>query len=113
MKFFDRFRKQEDEPTFILREQLALAIKAGRRCSHDLEHAVDFIGVSFNSEMYRKQYAERARMWLAIFYPADGIKDYRHRLHHDIMDLNREVERLRKLCEANKIDYRDPNGIPF
>lgn len=103
----------EREDVVILREQLQLAIKAGRRCAHDLDHAADLMGLPTMAAEYSKQYRERAGMWAAIFYADGGIKDYRHRLHHDIWKLEREIDRLKEACEAADIDPTDPDGIPF
>ncbi|MFK4705933.1 hypothetical protein ABIC83_002772 [Roseateles asaccharophilus] len=92
-----------------LHETLELTVKAGRRCAHDLDHAADEIRDAEQREFFR----QRARMWLAIFYPDKGPKNYRAELHLTISRLEGQVARLRSLCDEHGIDHNDPDGIPF
>lgn len=52
-------------------------------------------------------------MWLNVFNPGQDGKNYRHQLHRDIEQLEREVERLQELCEAAGINYHNGQDIPF
>ena len=90
-------------------ELLELIVKAGRRCAHDLTHAVD----SIPDPVLRTAMRNRAEMWHAIFYPDNGPKDYRSQLHRDISRLEGQVARLKRLCEEHGIDHTDPDGLPF
>jgi hypothetical protein len=96
-------------PEEAMRELLELTIKAARRCAYDLSHASGDV----RDPELRQLFARRARHWLSIFNPANGPKDYRHRLHHTIDDLENQVDRLAALCKKHGINPDDPNGIPF
>lgn len=80
-----------------LRETLEIAIRSGRRCAHDLDHAADD---SSRPEMYRG----RADHYLSIFYSAKDMKNYRIKIVEENWKLKDEVERLIKLCKDNKLD---------
>lgn len=98
-------------PEGAIKEQLSLIVKAARRCAYDLRHAADMIPFE---DTFSKVFRDRADHWLTVFNPADDGKNYRHRLHYDILDLESEVERLKKLCEAHGISHIDVNrDIPF
>lgn len=56
-------------------------------------------------------FSKRTEMWQNLFTPRGG-KDYRHKLHIDIMDLEMKVERLEELCEKNNIEL-PYEKIPF
>lgn len=90
-------------------ELLRLMVKAGRRCAHDLAHAADDVSDRESAAMWR----ERARMWIGLFYPDGGPKDYRDELHRDIARARAEAQRLRALCIEHGIDPTDPGGTPF
>lgn len=91
----------------ILRETLELVVKAGRRCTHDLAHAVDCISDKTEQQMFQ----ERVAVWHAVFYQDGGPKDYRHRLHQDISRLECEVKRLKRRCTQHGINPDDE--LPF
>ena len=77
----------------MLQEMLELSIKAGRRMMHDYNHMLDEIP---NDNMFKEDFEERAKIWRSIFYPDNGMKNYRAELH-------REIETLEwKLTQANK-----------
>lgn len=97
------------EPVSVLSEQLSLSIKAGRRCMHDLSHAVDHI----EHKETRLIYQQRVDLWHSIFYADDGVKNYRHKLHHEIDRLQRDNARLRALCISAGVDPADPESLPF
>ena len=100
--------RQRNTPRAHLAEQHQLLVKSARRCAYDLKHAADDVR-DFTA---REIFEDRAHMWLQIFSP-DGVKDYRHSLHRKISEQRSEIERLKKLCEENGIDYTDPDGVPF
>lgn len=98
--------KMNDEVD-IAAEMISLSIKAGRRASYDLKHAVDYITDSEMKEFFYK----RATMWLKIFELDSGLKDYRHTLHREIDVLELKIKRYRDLLLKNNIDVEDE--IPF
>lgn len=85
------------------RELMELVIKAARRCAYDLAHAADW---QLDAEQ-RKMFQARAKNWLTIFNPANGPKDYRHRMHVDISMLEIKIRRLQELCRKHDIDLGD------
>ena len=101
-------------PDTEVREMLTLVILAGRRCTHDLGHALSEMPQSsdwhqhLRSRLHAKHYH-----WMKVFYPDDGAKRYRDRLHYQLDEARSQVERLENLCRANGIDPTDPKGIPF
>lgn len=100
------FKKKTPED--YQQELLRLIVKAARRCAYDLAHAVDYMEPGHMKELLR----DRPARWLAIFNPADNGKNYRDELHENIRELEREVERLRNLCDENEIEWDDPS-LPF
>lgn len=88
-------------------ELFELLVKSGRRCAYDLQHAVDHMP----SGEFRDMLERRAGFWKTVFNPASGMKDYRHKLHCDIDELEMRVAGLLRLCKENGIDpgkYDDP-----
>lgn len=100
---------EEEETIFdIAPELVSLLVKAGRRVSYDLKHTLPYISDKAMKEMF----SERANYFLALFNMDTQGKDYRHRLHRDISDLEYEVKRLEGILDANGIEHlRD--DIPF
>lgn len=96
-----------DAPEQMMDDLLELCTKAGRRCAYDLQHACGDMRDSEYARMLRK----RADMWLQIFNPANGMKDYRARLHNDIFNLEMRVERLQAILKEHNLS--DPEEIPF
>jgi len=90
-------------------EQYTLILKAARRCGYDLRHAADDLCRNGGDDY--TFYDERADGWLDIFSPT-GAKDYRHKLHLEIWNLESKVDKLKKLCEENGIEH-DADEIPF
>ena len=74
----------------MLLEQYTLVLKAARRCAYDLGHAAS----ECKDRDMGKLYHARHNMWLEIFSPTGG-KDYRHDLHRQIAQLEREIEDLK------------------
>lgn len=77
--------------------------KMARRCAYDLDHAAG----EMSDPDKMKFFCQRSRMWLSIFAP-DGVKDYRHKTHIDIMRLECRVDILRAFCVQNGLD---PNVV--
>ncbi|MDS1141764.1 hypothetical protein RE432_15085 [Pusillimonas sp. SM2304] len=95
----------EYTPEGAQRELMELIVKAGRRCAYDLAHAADWLPDPGSQATYRA----RAKMWINIFDPANGPKDYRHRLHQEIFMLERRIERLKALCIKHGVDANHPD----
>lgn len=83
-----------------------LTLKAARRCTRDLAHAIDHIP---DDDPSKPLYAERLKEWQAIFWDSD---QYRDRLYQTILELEIEVERLRKLLNERGVDTKNPD-VPF
>lgn len=71
----------------IQKEMLELAIKAGRRMAHDYQHMVNEL--LRNNVLSADLFQDRAKHWESIFYPEDGLKDYRTKLHLRIQHLEK------------------------
>ena len=89
-------------------EQYMLVLMAGRRCAYDLAHVA---GTLYGHSSTSSMFSERAEMWQNLFTPQGG-KDYRHRLHKDIQELEIKLEKLENLCEFHNIDL-PYEKIPF
>ena len=105
--------KHRNDTRFELFEQYTLVLKAARRCAYDLRHAGGDMFWNREDEEDEKYefYSDRADNWLQIFAPT-GAKDYRHKLHMEIWELESKVDKLKKLCEENGIQH-DIDEIPF
>ncbi len=97
---------ESKEDLFIIqKEMLECSIKAGRRMAHDYKHILAYIPKDC---WLRKDFTERCKMWESIFYPENGVKDYRNELHSTIEKLEFELQRATKLLEKNGITYLNP-----
>lgn len=97
-----------------VREMLTLTIMVGRRCTHDLGHALSEIPQSEDWHQHlRSRLHAKHHHWMKVFYPDDGAKKYRSTLHAELADAYGQIDRLEKLCRANGVDPTDPNGMPF
>lgn len=92
----------------ILKEMLELSIKAGRRMYHDYKHMLSEI--SPDNHFY-DEFKERGKIWRSIFYPDNGMKDYRSELHMTIIRLENSLSVANKKLKEHGIDYED--GLPF
>ncbi len=90
-----------EEQFEIQREMLELAIKAGRRMMHDFDHMLNEVP---DDNEWKKEYRERGRHWRSIFYPDDGMKNYRSELHKEIARLGNRLSVAHKLLIEHKID---------
>lgn len=117
-----RLRNYDREALVEINE---LLIKAGRRCAYDLNHAGNDISMlimrmedaGLLSEGDRlkdrdKFYLQRSDGWQDIFNPGDDGKNYRHRLHVDIMMLETKVAELERLLKENGVKLPE-DDIPF
>jgi len=91
------------DPQQIQAELLELITKAGRRCAYDLRHAADLCADRAVGEEFR----ERADMWLKIFNPANGPKDYRNKFHHEIYALERRLHQMAELAKKHGASQED------
>lgn len=92
-------------------EHIELLVKAGRRCAYDLKHATDFMK---GDDDLRDALVKSYEKWLTVFNPGDDGKNYRHRLHHTIIELDRKCETLMAICKRNKIETPwDEDELPF
>jgi hypothetical protein len=92
-------------PERLHAEQVELLVKAARRCAHDLAHAgSDVYYTPYDKKARAKFWAERAQMWLDMFYPGNDGKNYRHKLYSDIENLEQQVEELKRVCLEHGID---------
>lgn len=98
-------KRLEYTPEEVQAELMELLIKGARRCAYDLRHAADDIGGTF--------WHSRADMWIGIFDPARGLKDYRTRLHHTIMEQSATIEGLRELCRSKGVEMGNLDEFPF
>lgn len=105
------YTPKEDEytPEAARREQNELLLKAARRCAYDLKHCAETLTVqgSIGDRNIGTMFARRADMWIAIFVPEDGPKDYRHRLHAAIVDKDRTIDKLVARCKEHGIATGD------
>jgi hypothetical protein len=92
----------------IQKEMLELVIKAGRRLMHDFDHMLNEVP---KDNPFKKDFQERAQLWRDIFYPDNGAKNYRSRLHQELMNLEFELSRTKRLLQHHGIDP-DPD-LPF
>jgi len=98
--------KEDDyTPEAAQRELMELVVKAGRRCAYDLAHAADSLSDSGQRDIFRA----RAQHWLGIFNPANGPKDYRHRLHQELVMQDFRIERLKALCIKHGVAANHPD----
>lgn len=108
------FLKWKDTPYAHMAQINELTIMAARRCAYDLKHASADIDIlnSRCGEQSLINYYERANHWQEIFSP-NGGKEYRHRLHQKIFELEFEITKLKKLLKDNNIPFQDNDDIPF
>lgn len=107
-----RFQASDYTPEQATSEYIELLMKAGRRCAYDLRHAADSIE---NDSEFRNIMYKRASHWQTVFNPANEQKNYRHKLHNMIDELEDINAQLIKRCKANGIDVSDleDDDIPF
>ena len=98
----------KDDQIVILKEMLELSIKAGRRMMHDFNHILDEIP---HDNPVKKEFRERAQIWKSIFYPDNGMKNYRADLHREIESLEWENNTLKKRLVEERKDSSD--DLPF
>ncbi len=89
------------EPQEVQKELFELIIKAARRATYDLRHASDCI----NDLSMRERMQKRADMWLTIFNPAQGPKDYRTDMHVDLAMLEARLERAVALLDEAGVSH--------
>lgn len=81
-------------------------LKAARRCAYDLSHALDMVTLPEADETQLLP-AMRARcnLWIDIFAGADGLKDYRNRLHRRIEELEWDLLQAETALKKHGIEH--------
>lgn len=95
-------------PERLSRDLYDLVLKSARRCAHDLDHCASDIGVS-SPYMTAAQWHDHARVWLRVFYPDGGPKDYMARI---CREYETALNKLTALCRKNGVDPND-GDLPF
>lgn len=114
-----KYRNYTQTELYELNEML---LKFGRRVTHDLEHLasearfqnlrLERVGLEPQTYILDRIH-KKLDLWRRVFYFDHGGKNYRSSIHRENDKLNKEVDRLTKLCITNNIDPTDPNEIPF
>lgn len=91
------------------KEMFELLSKAGLRCAYDLRHAADNIEDKELSKMFN----DRAKMWLNIFNPNNGPKEYSNSLHKEIWGLERDIGRLKNLLIEKGVSEEEIEATIF
>jgi hypothetical protein len=90
----------EPNPYIVQKELFELLVKAGRRCAYDLKHAFEHIP---KDDVIKPMLEGRAEMWLRVFNPDGGVKDYRADLHRDLDRVTTNYESAVRLLDEHKI----------
>ena len=90
-----------DVPAEHLAAHYEILLKSARRCAYDLAHAAD-PGIAEHIDI-----DQRARDWLDIFAP-DGVKNYRLRMHRDILSLESQVHKLYEMAKGAGLNPPPP-----
>jgi hypothetical protein len=90
-----------EDPSVIQKEMLELSIKSGRRLMHDFKHMLSEVP---DGSILKKDFEVRGKVWEDIFYPDHGMKNYRSELHQTIINLDFELERVKRLLKEKGID---------
>lgn len=98
---------QKEDQVLILKEMLDLSIKAGRRMMHDFNHMLDEVP---EDNRFKEDFRERAKIWRSIFYPDNGMKNYRAELHKEIEELEWQ---LRQAKEKLKEQGKSEDDLPY
>lgn len=106
--FLKSHRRPRKKPESIniedcTKEMFEVISKAGLRCAYDLRHAADHINDKELSNMFNN----RSKMWLNIFNPNNGPKNYQNSLHNEIYNLERDVEKLKKLLREKGVQENE------
>lgn len=102
-------------------ELLEIAMKSGRRCAYDLNHAAGIISLyGDDTTHYSRAFHSRADHYKTMFNSAQDMKNYRINLHKDIDKLERRVETLERCINeynaqttGEKVHLYGPDDIPF
>lgn len=88
-------------------ETLELTVRSARRCAYDLKHCADSLTVRGGRDKEMAAiFSERAEFFVKLFQSGNSMKDYRHRLHNQIAELEAKVQTQRKLLAEH--DLTDP-----
>ena len=109
IRFVKTCWRWRDTPIEHLIEIHELIVMAARRCAYDLKHASAEIKNQDAGEFYETA----SQHWLNIFNCANMGKEYRHRLHREIMDRDHKLQQYRNWLEEQEIEDPYPDDIPF
>lgn len=99
----------ETTPEDGLAETLAITVRCARRCAYDLSHAADMV----SDGQWASRYRARSEHWQSLFSSGASMKDYRLKLHRDLDERERTIERLRaRLKELGHSQWLE-NEVPF
>lgn len=102
----------EPTPEDGLAETLAITIRCARRCAYDLSHAADMIDPRMGRE-WEQRFQDKANHWQSLFSSGTSTKDYRLRLHSELDQANRTIEKLRERLKAAGLPAYDDHEMPF
>lgn len=80
-----------------LADLLEIAIKAGRRCTHDMDHCVSYL----KADAARSHAQAQSTAWRNVFYSSQEYKMYLNKHHRQIMAHDTEISRLTRLLERH------------
>jgi hypothetical protein len=101
---FPPIRKDNSDILRHTVEALELTVRSARRCAYDLVHCSDALIMGRKDGEMAELFRERANHYVGLFQSGNAMKDYRHRLHDQIEEQERTIERLRALLAEHKID---------
>lgn len=96
-------------PEDCTKEMFELLSKAGLRCAYDLRHAANHIKDKELSKMFN----DRAKMWLNIFNPNNGPKNYINSFHREIWGLEKDIEKLKALLREKGVSEEEIEASIF
>ncbi|MBG7006650.1 hypothetical protein I5G20_14835 [Pseudomonas aeruginosa] len=95
-----------------------LILKAARRQNYDLCHLISYLGDGNDPvviDILKKEYSEIYTYYKSVFDPADFGKNYKNKLHNDLLEAMTKIDKFKELCEKHNIDYSHivEDEIPF
>lgn len=95
-----------------------LILKAARRQNYDLGHLINYLGEGHDPDFIaflKKEYSEIHTYYNFVFNPADYGKNYKTKLHFDLLEAENKLDQFKELCEKHNIDYSHivKDEIPF
>ncbi|AAL83097.1 hypothetical protein fnug_230 [Pseudomonas phage fnug] len=114
IRYFKRRRCNTSE----LIEINELILKAARRQNYDLGHLISYLGDGNDPkfiDFIKKEYSEIHAYYNSVFNPADFGKNYKTKLHSDLLEAETKLNKFKELCKKHNIDYSHivEDEIPF